>query len=456
MTKYYKSRIWHEKWFPLVLIIILTIAIFIISIISLISGWQTIFQNLFYFPIILSCVYYLRKGFFFSVLLAFGYFILMVLFSKDPVVLEGAFIRVLIFILVAGVITYLSIIRIRAEDALKRSEEFNRGLVENMPNLVMVFDQDQQVQYVNPAATAALGYSSEEMVGTDIMRYVIPDHDVRSEAVNKECFLSGSGESTEIILLTKKMENLTVILKCALLQFQNQQAILMLLADISDRKRAELALLQANKKLNLLSSITRHDIMNKVVTIQGFMRFARKAKDIKDIEPFLDKISDSAKAIERQIAFSKDYQNLGLTSPKWLNISNIVILASNPAIHITDETGNLLIFADPLFEKVLYNLVDNTIRHGVTATDVNISVIAEQDNIRIVWTDNGVGVPADTKKMIFEKGFGKNTGLGLFLIKEILAITGMTIQETGVPGKGARFEITVPKGHYRIVNDNGE
>ena len=58
--------------------------------------------------------------------------------------------------------------------------------------------------------------------------------------------------------------------------------------------------------------------------------------------------------------------------------------------------------------------------------------------------------------MIFEKGFGKNTGLGLFLIKEILAITGMTIQETGVPGKGARFEITVPKGHYRIVNDNGE
>ena len=186
------------------------------------------------------------------------------------------------------------------------------------------------------------------------------------------------------------------------------------------------------------------------------MRFARKAKDIKDIEPFLDKISDSAKAIERQIAFSKDYQNLGLTSPKWLNISNIVILASNPAIHITDETGNLLIFADPLFEKVLYNLVDNTIRHGVTATDVNISVIAEQDNIRIVWTDNGVGVPADTKKMIFEKGFGKNTGLGLFLIKEILAITGMTIQETGVPGKGARFEITVPKGHYRIVNDNGE
>jgi signal transduction histidine kinase len=51
---------------------------------------------------------------------------------------------------------------------------------------------------------------------------------------------------------------------------------------------------------------------------------------------------------------------------------------------------------------------------------------------------------------IFEQGFGKNTGLGLFLSREILAITGLTITENSVPGKGARFEITVPKGAYRF------
>jgi signal transduction histidine kinase len=52
---------------------------------------------------------------------------------------------------------------------------------------------------------------------------------------------------------------------------------------------------------------------------------------------------------------------------------------------------------------------------------------------------------------IFERGYGKNTGLGLFLSREILAITGITITENGVPGKGARFEITVPKGAYRFT-----
>ena len=131
----------------------------------------------------------------------------------------------------------------------------------------------------------------------------------------------------------------------------------------------------------------------------------------------------------------------------------MIILAGNPAIHITDETGTLQIFADPLFEKVLYNLVDNTIRHGETATRVNISVITDKNDIRIIWKDNGVGVPAEQKEMIFNRGFGKNTGFGLFLICEVLAITGMTIRETGELGKGARFKITVLNGKWRYGSE---
>ncbi len=223
--------------------------------------------------------------------------------------------------------------------------------------------------------------------------------------------------------------------------------------NITERKQAEEALNQANKKLNLLSGITRHDLMNKVITIQGFLRFARKAKDIYEIQPFLDKIQDSAKAIEHQIKFSKDYQDLGVNSPKWLDLSNMIILASNPVIQITDGTGNLQIFADPLFEKVLHNFVDNTVCHGETATEIHISVITDKDDIRIIWSDNGVGVPAEEKEMIFNRGFGKNTGFGMFLIREILAITGMTIQETGEPGKGAQFEITVPNGNWRYGSE---
>ncbi|MCX6701524.1 MAG: PAS domain S-box protein [Methanomicrobiales archaeon] len=298
----------HKGWLPLALILVLTLAVFIVSIMSLLSGWLTIFQNLFYFPIILACVYYVKRGFIYSVILACCYFILMVIFSNDPVVLEGAFIRVLIFILVAGVITYLSFVRIRAEDALKGSEEFNRGLVENMPNLVLVYDHDRKIRYVNPAATTILGYSAEEMVGTDIITYVVPHQHTEIAAAIEERFSSGRGESLEVEFITKTGQHLTVISKGAPLHFQDQPAVLILLADISDRKRAEEALRQANKKLNLLSSITRHDINNQLTVQMGYLEILEDTPLDSSQNEYFMKINTAAKHISAMIRFTKEYE----------------------------------------------------------------------------------------------------------------------------------------------------
>jgi PAS domain S-box-containing protein len=249
MTTRQRISALRKGWLPLVLITVLTVGILIISIISLLSGWLTIFQNLFYFPIILACVYYVRRGFVFSVLLACGYFVLMAIFSQDAVVLQGAFIRVLIFILVAGVITYLSIIRILAEEALRESEEFNRGLVENMPDLVVVYGHDRKIQFVNRAAIPVLGYPVEEMVGTDIMDYVVPRQHAEIAAAAQEGFSSGSGKSMEVELITKGNRQLTVMIKGVSLNFHNQPAVLVLLADISERKRIEEALRDSERQL---------------------------------------------------------------------------------------------------------------------------------------------------------------------------------------------------------------
>src|SRR5208282_4398575 len=100
-------------------------------------------------------------------------------------------------------------------------------------------------------------------------------------------------------------------------------------------------------------------------------------------------------------------------------------------------------------EKVFFNLLDNSIRHGNKVTEIRVSSCRSDEGLMVVWEDDGAGIPIEEKDRIFEKGYGKNTGLGLFLCREILAITGMTLRETGEPGKGARFEIMVPKGAYR-------
>lgn len=72
------------------------------------------------------------------------------------------------------------------------------------------------------------------------------------------------------------------------------------------------------------------------------------------------------------------------------------------------------------------------------------------DDTKIVWEDNGTGIPDEEKEQIFHRGYGKNTGLCLFLVREILSITGMMITETGSFGTGARFEIRVPPEKVRI------
>jgi len=97
-----------------------------------------------------------------------------------------------------------------------------------------------------------------------------------------------------------------------------------------------------------------------------------------------------------------------------------------------------------------------TPRHSDTATEIRISVSRKDAVIVLVVEDNGMGIPVDNKNKVFERGYGKGTGWGLFLAMEILLFTGMTIAETGEPGKGSRFEILIPQDHFRLESGGSQ
>jgi K+-sensing histidine kinase KdpD len=118
---------------------------------------------------------------------------------------------------------------------------------------------------------------------------------------------------------------------------------------------------------------------------------------------------------------------------------------------VENETCGLSLYADPMLEKVLYCLIENAKKHGETITKICISGTPVPAGYLLVVEDDGVGVPADRKEKIFNKNVGKGSeGFGLFLAREILSITGITIAETGEPGSGARFEMFLPSGKFRI------
>jgi signal transduction histidine kinase len=223
--------------------------------------------------------------------------------------------------------------------------------------------------------------------------------------------------------------------------------------DIAERKKVEAALETANQKLNLLSQITRHDISNRVFALLVDIDLAKDyANDVK-LKEALEKLELTSMSIQDQITFTKDYQEIGAAAPSWHAVGPMVSHAAEQlniqGVDIEIQLGNTEIFADAMIRKVFYNLIDNALRHGDHVTRIIFSRKETADGLLIICEDNGTGVPPQDKTKIFGKGFGRDSGLGLFLIREILSITKITIQETGDYGKGARFEMLVPKGDYR-------
>ncbi len=226
--------------------------------------------------------------------------------------------------------------------------------------------------------------------------------------------------------------------------------------DITARKRAEDALTLANKKLNLLGSITRHDIVNKLNVLEAYFELSRTQAPNSKLQEYIGNEITTTKAIRNLINFAKDYEGMGVKSPVWQDLSSciqkIIVSLSPGKVNVNINGPEVEVFADLLFQKVFYNLIDNALRYGGGhLKTITISPEETDAGLVIVLEDDGMGISAADKEHLFKRGFGKQTGFGLFLSREILSLSGITITENSLPGKGARFEITVPKDEYRFI-----
>lgn len=192
---------------------------------------------------------------------------------------------------------------------------------------------------------------------------------------------------------------------------------------------------------------------NKITVIDGFRFFAEsetKEEKIKEILALQKKIIiDTGKLID----FSKTYQDIGIQEPGWHTVKDLFkrsVRQVSIDLHWYCEIPDMDIYADDLVAQVFYNLVENSIRHGNNVKTVSLTFETEGDTGMLYYEDDGGGISDKEKEQIFLRGYGKNTGLGLFLIREILAITDITISEKGVYGAGVRFEIQIPCNRYRI------
>jgi len=342
-----------------------------------------------------------------------------------------------------------------AEKALRESEEKFRALVETTPNIIWETDNQGKFRYISPTVETVLGYTPEEVMNKATTDLITDEGKSVSRQAKAQIKSSGSIPSS-LEVPARHRDGRPIILEirpCRTDKGGVTNGFRGVAIDITERKKAEDALRRANRQLNLLSGITRHDILNKITVILGFLKIAEKKCTDPGQAGYLEKMESAITAIRSQIEFTRVYQILGSNEPQWIDLDTVIPRSQVPATITLDvEVRGVWVFADPMLEKVFSNLLDNSILHGQRVTKIRVSFQRSGEDLVVVWEDNGIGIAVDEKERIFERGFGKNTGLGLFLIREILTLTGITIKETGEPGKGVRFEIIVPMEAYRFAD----
>jgi PAS domain S-box-containing protein len=349
--------------------------------------------------------------------------------------------------------------RMAAETALRESEQRYRNVIEDQTELIIRFRPDGTLVFVNDAFCRFFHQDRDGIIGKKFSQNVPEEDRVR---INEHlASFSKQMPVAEISYRIIRPDGQISWLRWSNRAIFDAQGSITeyqsVGRDITGQKQAEEALSLANQKLNLLSSITRHDVLNQLLILKGFLRLADNLADKPaEARGFIAKAQKAVETIDQQINFTRVYQDMGSISPSWQDVKKSIVYAKGalPAvdIRIELERPEVQILADPLLEKVFYNLIDNAIRYGgEKMTTIRVSSRECKEGLVIIFEDDGIGISPDDKNRLFTRGFGKNTGFGLFLSREILSISRISITETGTPGFGARFEILVPHGNFRYL-----
>ncbi|HWQ66528.1 MAG TPA: histidine kinase N-terminal 7TM domain-containing protein [Methanospirillum sp.] len=354
----------------------------------------------------------------------------------------------------AGIIIGLAMYRFDLFDLVPIGRE---QVIESMAEGMAVIDQPGRIVDMNPSLQGMLSvtdtligrYISEIIPGWPVCHQIVSITGSDGEIRNLAISCSDIKDHNGTILGT------TLIFRDVTSEHQMQTELMKNAATLEMTSKA---LCTANIRLQLMTSITRHDILNQITVQRGYLDLAMGSSDPNLLSKAIHRAYDAAGNINDLISFTKECQEIGTQTPLWLNLGDLIRKISGQfrqsSVQIINEVPEgVAIFADPLLEKVLYTLLDNAIRYGVTLTSVWFKIEKDRDTGRytLICEDDGQGIPADEKEKIFRQGYGKNTGFGLFLSKEILAVNECVITETGVAGGGARFEIQIPPERYKRV-----
>ena len=346
--------------------------------------------------------------------------------------------------------------RKKAEDGLLESEERYRTLAESANDMIYITSPEGVILFANSLCAKMFETTPENLMGKTQEELFPPETAQRHREGIRNLIVRGTPGSIEEHLTTPAGD-IWISVNNSPLRDKNGiiTSVLGIARDITSKKQVEESLKLANKKLTVISSGTRHDINNKLTIVTGYMQLMKLENPSPVTTGYLSIVEKAVADISKILKFTKEYEKLGNQPPVWQNVHTVAETAVSEIelgeVGFTNDTAGVEVLADRMLVRVIYHLIDNAIGHGKTVTCIKLWNEQRGHDLFLIIGDNGAGVPDDQKERIFSKGTGNSAGIGLFLSREVLSVTGIEIHETGEPGKGARFEIRVPSGMFRFT-----
>ncbi len=339
----------------------------------------------------------------------------------------------------------------KAQQQLEESQRHFQTLFNLMVDPVAIVDEKGKILEVTDKALEITGFQREELVGRNFLRTKIATRKSKVIMMKNlaQRMMGKHFAPYEIEVLTKDGKKLPYEINAAKINYKGKPADLVVFRDVSERKNME-------EKLRVVGGLARHDIRNKLAVVMGNIFLAKKLREKQSTLEHLEEIEATVRQIENILEFARTYERLGVEKLEYMDVEktfgDVVTLFSNiQGIKVVNYCNGLSVLADSLLSQLFYILIDNSLKHGEKVGHIRLHFESSADQLRLIYDDDGCGIPPQEKTKIFKEEYRKESGHGLYLTRKMCEVYGWNIEETGKQGKGAQFAITIPK-----INGSGK
>ena len=355
--------------------------------------------------------------------------------------------------------------RKRMEEVLRESEAKYSALVENSRDGIVIL-QDGVMKFVNTASLEIVGYTPEELLGIDFLKVVTPED---REMVMKRYADRMAGKEVpsiyEIALIRKDGITVPVEVNATFINYEGRPADLVVIRDITERKRAEEELRRSNQELEHFAYIASHDLQEPLRMVSSYTQLlAQRYKDKldADADEFIHYVEDGVSRMRALINGLLVYSRVGTSGAAFeltdceaafdCALTNLQVAVDESGAVITHHPLPVVMADASQLTQVFQNLIGNAIKFCSQELP-RIHVAAEPRGNEWLFSirDNGIGIDPQYHDRIFDMSQRlhsrteySGSGVGLAICDKVLKRHGGRIWVESQTGKGATFYFTIP------------